>query len=82
MALTAQQRTNLRASWATLISERREAFPLSKTQLDAAIAAVDDWIDANAVSYNNALPVAARSGLTTAQKAELLHLVALKRFRG
>ncbi len=80
MALTTQQRTNLRAEMGRLLSDRRELFPLSKPQLDAAIAATDDWIDANAVAFNTALPAAARTGLSSQQKAELLCRVALARF--
>jgi hypothetical protein len=52
---------------------------ISKTELKAAIDAVDDWVDSNAVSYNNALPVAARTNLTVNQKAGILAYVAAKR---
>ena len=81
-ALSAAIRLQIRASWASLISSRREPFALTKPQLDAAIAAVDDWIDGNAVAFNNALPTAAKNNLTAAQKAELLSLVALRRYSG
>lgn len=75
-------RIAIRAAWCSTISERREAFPLTRAQLDAAVAATDDWIDDNAASYNSALPAAARNNLTAAQKAELFSLVALRRFGG
>ena len=80
--LTTQQRTALRAAYGSTLSNRREAFNLTKPQIDAAIAATDDWIEANAAAFNTALPVAARTGLTAAQKAELFSLVAMKRFGG
>jgi len=51
----------------------------SKAQLIAAINAVDDWAEANATSYNNALPVAVRTNATTAQKALLLAYVCMRR---
>ena len=73
-------RLELRALLGRRLSERRELFNLTKAQLDAAIAATDDWIDQNAAAYNSALPLAARNGLSTAQKAELFSLVALRRF--
>ncbi len=81
-ALTTQQRQDIRASYGRTVSARREAFALSRADLDAAIAAIDGWIDANATAFNNALPVAARTGLTAAQKTELFYLVAMKRFSG
>lgn len=80
MSLTAPQRTGLRSEIGRLLSEQREPFPLTKPQLDAAIAAIDDWIEANAVSFNQSLPVAARNNLTARQKAQLLSRVALARF--
>lgn len=80
--LTNQRRQQLRADWGRAVSFRREAFPLTKAQLDAAIAAADDWVEANAVSFNNALPAAAKTNLNAAQKAELLNMVALARFGG
>mgnify|MGYP001593683638 FL=1 len=82
MALTPAQKFAIRAKWGSDLSARQEAFNLNKADLDAAITAVDDWIEANAVSFNLALPLAARTTLTAAQKAELLTLVALKRFGG
>lgn len=81
-ALSNANRLAIRAAWGSDISSRREAFPLTKPQLDAAIVAVDDWIDINATAFNAALPIAARNNLTAAQKAELFSLVALKRYGG
>lgn len=82
MALTTAQKLAIRAVWGSDLSQRREPFNLSKPDLDAAITAVDAWIDANAAAYNSALPLAARNTLNAAQKAELLYLVALKRYGG
>ena len=78
--LTGAQRLAIRAAWGGVLSSRREAFPLTKAQLDAAVNATDDWIDTNASVYNLALPLAARTNLTASQKAELFMLVAEKRF--
>lgn len=82
MALTIAQKFVLRAKWGADISQRGELFNLSKLDLDAAITAADNFIEANAVSFNLALPVAARTQLTAAQKAELFALVARKRYGG
>ncbi len=60
-------------------SNLRETVGVSKTELLAAVAATDTWIDDNAASYNSALPAAAQSGLTAAQKTLLFCAVALMR---
>lgn len=82
MALTTQQKLDIRGEWGSELSRRREPFGLRKPDLDAAISAVDAWVEANAASYNAALPQPARGVLTAAQKAELLLLVVKKRFGG
>jgi hypothetical protein len=51
----------------------------TKTDLQAAINAADDWVDSNAASYNSALPATFRTNATVAQKAFLLAMVALAR---
>jgi len=80
MALTAQARQAIRSDYGSTLSERRVAFGLTKPQLDAAIAAIDDWIEANAGAFNAALPQPARSSLTAAQKTELFFFVARRRY--
>lgn len=81
-ALTTQQRQDVRARYSQIVSNRRELFGLTRDELDAAVAAIDDWIEANAAAFNSALPVAARTKLTAAQKAELFSVVAMKRYTG
>lgn len=51
-----------------------------KGDIRAAINAADDWVNANAAAFNNALPTAAKNNLTAAQKARLLMFVVEKRF--
>jgi hypothetical protein len=60
-------------------SNLREAVDLSKAELLAAVDATDGWIDDNQGAYNTALPSAAQSGLTAAQKTLLFCAVALLR---
>jgi hypothetical protein len=72
------------AAWGELMSKwssEHKACPLSKVQLRDFLNAVDDWIDANAASYNQALPLAARNNLTPSQKAEGLLFMVERRFR-
>lgn len=70
-------RSAVHANWM-----RDADFPptLLKVDLRAAVDAVDDWVDANAASYNTALPTAFRTSATAAQKAKLLMFVVSKRF--
>lgn len=53
---------------------------ITKIQLRNAINAIDSWTDTNASAFNQALPVAARLGLTETQKAALLSLVVRRRW--
>jgi len=52
---------------------------LDTVDIKAAIDAADDWADANAASFNTALPVPFRTTATVAQKALLLAYVCMKR---
>lgn len=63
-------------------SQRHEAIELDKRILRQAFKTTDDWIEANAASFNQSLPAAARQNLTAKQKAALLAFVVMKRFRG
>ena len=74
--------TDRRRIWRGLMrywSRVREPTVVSKGELQAAVDATDAWIDANQGSYNQALPVAARDGLSAAQKTLLFCCVALMR---
>lgn len=51
-----------------------------KTDWRAAVDAADTWINSNSASYNSALPVTARTNMTTPQKALLLMFVITKRY--
>jgi hypothetical protein len=76
--LTEEQR---RQVWQRIMQENTEPFgTLTKQDLRAAVDAVDDWIEANAASYNQAIPQPARGQLTARQKSQLLMLVVTRRF--
>jgi len=50
-----------------------------KSDLQAAVNATDDWIEANQASYNAALPATFRVNASAAQKTLLFCAVALAR---
>jgi hypothetical protein len=54
-------------------SSRQELIggSLSKIELRDAVNAIDDWIDDNAVAFNNSLPAPAKAQLTQKQKYEI-----------
>lgn len=52
---------------------------LTKLDLREAVDTTDTWIEDNQVSFNNALPVAARTNLTASQKTLLFCVVAARR---
>lgn len=52
---------------------------VTKPDLLAALVATDEWIEANAASFNSALSQPARSALTAEQKTFLFCYVALRR---
>ena len=61
-------------------SERAQLAGVTKSDLRAAINAIDAWADANAVAFNSAIPLPARTALTAKQKARLLLLVVRRRY--
>lgn len=77
--LSDADRFDLWANFMRELSNLRENIAVSKVDLRAAFNAVDDWCDANATSFNTAIPQPARSNLTATQKALLLAYVALRR---
>jgi hypothetical protein len=58
---------------------RRWGVAITKDDLRAGIDATDSWIDTNSNSYNTALPLAARNGLSAQEKTVLFCIVALRR---
>ena len=45
-----------------------EIIPIGKTDLRAVVNAIDQWIENNASSFNNAIPEPGKSALTKKQK--------------
>lgn len=84
MALTDEQRQRVRAEFTRALSAlppgAKEVIGISKHEVRAATDAIDNWIDANAASFNQALPEPAQSGMTTKHKARLFALITHMRF--
>lgn len=79
-ALSDAERQELTDAIARELSNLRIVLgALTKADLRAAINAADAWADANAGSYNTALPQPARTVLTAKQKNYLLEYVLRKR---
>lgn len=66
--------------WAQWMRENNILCTITKTELRAAINAIDDWADSNSAEFNSAIPQPARSALTAKQKAWLLANVIRRRF--
>lgn len=62
-------------------SINRLPFNLSKLDLIAAVNAIDTWTDANAASFNAAIPQPARGALTAKEKARLFMMILNERFK-
>ncbi|PWK81726.1 hypothetical protein C8D88_116138 [Lentzea atacamensis] len=52
---------------------------VTKSDLQAAVNAIDDWVDTNQASFNTALPLAFRTNASAAQKALLFCFVLMRR---
>ncbi len=78
--LSDADRAALWAEFQADCSRGREPLPLSKTDLRAAVDAIDAWLNTNASGLNTAIPQPARGALTAAQKAKLLKFVVTKRY--
>lgn len=72
-------RADVWADFMRKISDARESCAVNKTDLRAAVDALDSFLETNAAAINGAIP---RANLTAAQKARILAYVALKRWGG
>ena len=53
---------------------------MTKSDLRAAVNAIDDYFETNKTTINNTLPAAAKAAMTTKQKAKLLVYVLARRY--
>jgi hypothetical protein len=71
------------ACWKQLMRDLRdiaEDVTIQKADLRAAVDAIDDFLNDNATTINQAIPQPARSALSTKQKALLLMAVIVRRY--
>ena len=70
--------------WTEFMSEASSRFEpignIYKTELRAAVDAIDAWIDSNAASFIQAIPEPAKTQLTTKQKIRIFFCVAKRRW--
>jgi hypothetical protein len=78
--LTDENRIAVWAKYMEDVSSDRTSIGISKVDLRAAINGVDDWVNDNAVSFNNAFPEPSKSALTNKEKAAILFRVVNKRW--
>jgi hypothetical protein len=74
--LGTEARRRVAAQW---MRENVTETSFDKNALFAAVAATDDWIEANTPSFNSALPQPFRGQATTEQKAEIFAYVLWRR---
>jgi hypothetical protein len=74
--LDATARARTAAQW---MRENITSCSFTKTDLQAAVAAADQWVEDNTASYNTALPQPFRSSATADQKAWVLAYVLWRR---
>ena len=79
--LSDTDRVDVNAKYQRDASAVRDAFAnVVKADLQAAVNALDTFLSNNATAINNAIPLPARTALTTQQKAKLLMYVIEKRY--
>lgn len=81
MPLTTQQRSQVWGALMRAAAEDPVPGTITKADLRAAVDACDDWIDANAASFNAALPQPFRGQANLNQKILLLAFVLERRRR-
>lgn len=77
--LTAEQIEKTRADFASELSRLRREFGATKAQCTSVLVAINAWVDNNAASYNQALPVALQNHFDAKQKLQLLMLIIVAR---
>lgn len=79
MALDASQRREAMVRLAAAL-DKQGVVTVTKQDLIAAIGAWDDYLDANQIAINQALPQPVRGALTLDQKVALFKFVLDKRY--
>lgn len=72
--------TDRQAVAAEFMQQATGPLTILKADVQAAVNSLDDWYNSNAASANQALPPAARTGLTQTDKALMSNLIVNKRY--
>lgn len=67
-------------AWERLMRDNRDVIAINKNELREAVNAIDQFLENNAATINNAFPAAAKNGLSAGQKALVVAYVALNRY--
>ena len=78
--LTNEARAAVNQEIEDFLSSKWEGCSIGRQDLRAAVDALDSFFDANAAAVNDALPAAAKAGLTVSQKALVLMYVIKRRY--
>ena len=79
--LTNIQRINLWARFMSNVSAREETFgTLNKVDIRAVVDGMDQWVENNQSSFNQAIPLPGRTELTAKQKVEIFKMILDERF--
>lgn len=79
-ALSAPDRVAGNAEYLRLRNIERDPIECTKPNVKAAFDALDDFFNTNAAAINAAIPLPARTSLTTPQKARLAIAVLERRY--
>jgi hypothetical protein len=67
--------------WKTFMAENKDVLGvMTKAELRAGVDAIDQWTEDNTTSFNQAIPLPARTALSTKQKAMILMYVVNRRY--
>jgi hypothetical protein len=75
--LSDQDRADVTAEF---MAQASGPFTILKTDIRAAVDALDAWYNTNAASANQAIPQPARAQLTLTDKAHMSQLIVAKRY--
>lgn len=78
--LTSEQRRRVNAAVMRSFSAYEEQVPINKTELRAAVDALDTFLNNNQAAINTAIPQPARGALSTGQKAVIFTAVQIARY--
>lgn len=80
--MTTEQKAEAYRQLRDVLQGRRDEVSCTRDDVKAAVDVVDGLLDSVAASWNQALPTAAKNGLSAAAKASLIAVVAQVKYGG